>query len=92
MKAAFIEQLGAPEVIRYGEFAMPQVGPGAALVHVAAVSVDNIDTYIRSGLYPVRADAMTYIIGRDSLGTVVDIGSEVTRFPQGDTVWANNHG
>jgi hypothetical protein len=26
MKAAFIEQFGAPEVFRYGEFAMPQVG------------------------------------------------------------------
>jgi NADPH2:quinone reductase len=91
MNAAFIERFGPPEVIRYGELAVPQVGPRGVLVRVAAVAVNNIDTYIRSGLYPTRPP-MPFIIGRDLAGTVVATGSEVTRFRPGDAVWANNQG
>jgi len=91
MKAAFIERFGPPDVIRYGDFAVPQIGRRDALVRVAAVAVNNIDTYIRRGQFPVHAP-MPFIIGRDLVGTVVETGSEVTRFRPGDMVWANNQG
>jgi len=91
MKAAFIERFGPPDAIRYGELSTPRVGPRDVLVRVEAVAVDSIDTYIRSGTYPVQAP-MPFIVGRDLVGTVVVTGPEVTRFHLGDKVWANNQG
>ncbi|MCC6265342.1 MAG: NADPH:quinone reductase [Bryobacterales bacterium] len=91
MQAAYIEEFGPPGVIRFGELPLPRVGPSDVLVRVAAVAVDGIDTYIRSGAYPIHA-AMPFIIGRDLVGTVVETGSDVARFRKGDAVWANNQG
>lgn len=51
MKTASIEHPGPPESIRYGELPAPVVGEQDVLVKVAAVTVDPIDTYIRSGAY-----------------------------------------
>ena len=91
MKAAYIDQLGPPENIRYGELAPPVVGERDVLVKVAAVTVDPIDTYIRSGAYKTPLP-LPFIVGRDLTGVVAEIGPEVTRFTPGDRVWANNQG
>ena len=86
MKAAFIRQTGTPDVIEYGELATPEPGPTEVLVKVGAVSVNPIDTYIRSGMIKV-ATSFPYIIGCDLAGTVERVGSQATRFKTGDRVW-----
>lgn len=91
MKAAYIQQTGPPETIVYGELPAPQPGPTQCLVKVAAVDVNPIDTYIRSGAVPLRL-AFPYILGRDLAGTVMETGREVRRFKTGDRVWATNQG
>ena len=91
MKAAFIEKTGPPENIHYGAVADPKPGDRQVLVRVKAVSMNPIDTYIRSGL--IKADLPSpYILGCDLAGTVERIGSEVTRFKSGDRVWGSNQG
>ena len=52
MKAAYIEETGGPENIRYGDLPDPLATSGKVLVRVGAVSVNPIDTYIRSGMVP----------------------------------------
>lgn len=89
MKAAFIRQTGTPEVIEYGELPTPEPGPTEVLVKVGAVSVNPIDTYIRSGMIKV-ATSFPYIVGCDLAGTVERVGSQVTRFKAGDRVWGSN--
>ncbi len=91
MKAVYIERVGPPENIRYGELPTPAVGERDVLVQVAAVTVDPIDTYIRSGAYPIDLPS-PFIIGRDMTGVVVQAGAGVTQFRPGDRVWANNQG
>ncbi len=49
MKAAYIEETGSPDVIRYGDVPDPHCGPDQALIQMGAVSVNPIDTYIRNG-------------------------------------------
>ncbi len=49
MKAAYIDQTGAADNIKYGELPDPILGPGQVLVKMSAVSVNPIDTYIRNG-------------------------------------------
>ena len=91
MKAAFITQTGAPEVIQYGELPDPQIGPGQALVKIRAVSVNPIDTYIRNGAnyWPLPNP---FIIGADFAGEVVQIGADVKEIKVGDRVWGSNQG
>ena len=91
MKAAYIDRVGPPEEIRYGELPDPTIGPTHVLVRVAAVAVDPVDTYIRSGKLPMRLPT-PFIIGRDLVGQVERVGSAVTRHAPGDRVWCNNQG
>lgn len=91
MKAAFIEQFGPPDVIRFGDLPVPEVGPQDVLIQVAGVTVDPIDTYIRSGSFDAHSQ-FPFIIGRDVTGQVIETGTHVTRFRPGDWVWANNQG
>jgi NADPH:quinone reductase len=91
MKAAYINQPGPPESIIVGEFPKPKPVAGQVLVKVAAVAVNPIDTYIRSGA--VKMDVpMPFIVGCDLAGTVEAVGPGAKRFRIGDRVWGSNQG
>jgi NADPH2:quinone reductase len=91
VKAAYINQTGPPDVIVYGQLPAPKPGPGQCLVRVAAVDVNPIDTYIRSGAIPAKL-SFPYILGRDLAGTIIETGSDVHKFKPGQRVWATNQG
>ncbi|HZZ70904.1 MAG TPA: NADPH:quinone reductase [Pirellulales bacterium] len=91
MKAAFIEQLGPPENIKYADFADPIVKGTEVLVKVGAVAVNPIDTYIRSGAIQMPIP-LPYILGCDLAGEVVDAGPLAIRYKKGDRVWGSNQG
>jgi NADPH2:quinone reductase len=91
MNAAFIQKTGPPEVIQYAELPDPVAGPGQHLVKVAAVDVNPIDIYIRSGAIPAQLK-FPYIIGRDLAGEIVSSGPGANRFKPGDRVWASGQG
>src|SRR5262245_40080794 len=91
MKAAFYEQPGPSDVIKYGDLPDPQPKLGEVLVKVAAASVNPIDTYIRSGLVKMPQPVPT-IPGCDLAGTVVALGANARRFRVGDRVWCSNQG
>lgn len=91
MKAAYVDQIGPPENIRWADLPMPTVGPSDVLVKVRAVTVNPVDTYIRSGKYPIPLPK-PFIVGRDMVGTVESVGSAVKGFKAGERVWANNQG
>jgi len=91
MKAAYITRTGPPEVITYGDLPTPKPSPIQCLVKVAAVDVNPIDTYVRSGMVPATL-TFPFILGRDLAGTVMEIGAQVKRFKPGDRVWATNQG
>jgi len=91
MKAAYITRTGPPEVITYGDFPMPKPGATECLIRVAAVDVNPIDVYVRSGMVPAKLN-FPFILGRDLAGTVVEVGGQVKSFKPGDRVWATNQG
>lgn len=91
MKAAYINQTGAPENIVYGDLPAPRPSPTQCLVKVGAVAVNPVDTYIRAGMIQMQLP-LPFIIGCDLAGTVVEVGSQVTRFRPGDRVWGTNQG
>lgn len=91
MKAAFIRNTGSPDVIQYGDLPEPTLGPGQALVKMAAVSVNPIDTYIRNGAnyWPLP---QPFIIGCDMAGSVLAVADDVHSVKIGDRVWCSNQG
>lgn len=91
LKAAYITSCGPPERIVYSDLPDPTLGEHDVLVEVRTVTVDPIDTYIRSGKYRIQLPT-PFVIGRDMTGVVLDIGKGVKRFRPGDRVWCNNQG
>ena len=67
-KAIRIHAYGGPEVMQWEDVPTPEPGPGEALVHHAAVGLNYIDVYFRTGLY--KAPAMPATLGMEGAGIV----------------------
>lgn len=78
-----IHQTGGPEVMRWEEVEVGKPGPGEVLVRNTAVGLNYIDTYHRSGLYPVPLPAT---LGMEGAGVVEAVGPKVKEFKPGDRV------
>ena len=90
MHAIEMSTTGGPEVLEWCEVDEPVAGPGRIVVEVAAAGVNYIDTYQRTGLYPV---ALPYIPGLEGAGSVTEVGDGVTQVAVGDTVaWCTQPG
>ena len=83
MKAIRLHQTGGPEVLSYEEVALSPPGPGEVVVRHAAIGVNFIDTYQRSGLYKLPLPTG---LGSEAAGTVEAVGADVTAFQAGDRV------
>jgi NADPH2:quinone reductase len=83
MRAIRIARTGGPEVLEWTEVPTPQVGPGQVLVRHSAIGVNFIDTYHRSGLYPIKLPSG---LGMEAAGVVEAVGEAVDRFAPGDSV------
>ncbi len=91
MRAAFIREPGPPEAIQVGELPVPQPGPTDVLVRVRAVALDPVDALIRSGRYRTPIP-FPFVIGRDLVGSVAQVGSGALPFQEGELVWCNSLG
>ncbi len=89
--AAYVDRRGPADSIKVGPLPVPELGPDDVLVAVTAVSVNPVDTYVRGGRYDTPIP-LPYIIGRDLVGAVAEIGSAVRDLAPGDTVWCNSLG
>jgi NADPH2:quinone reductase len=74
---------GGPEVLAFEEVAVGEPGPGQARVRHSAVGVNYIDTYHRSGLYPLPLPSG---LGNEAAGIVEAVGAGVDWIKPGDRV------
>ncbi|HET6501020.1 MAG TPA: quinone oxidoreductase [Amycolatopsis sp.] len=89
-RAVQIRQTGGPEVLEVADVEIGDPGPGELVVDLAAAGVNYIDTYQRSGIYPVELPAT---LGMEGAGTVAAVGPDVTGFAPGDRVaWQGHRG
>ncbi|WP_267435714.1 quinone oxidoreductase [Sphingomonas sp. GM_Shp_1] len=84
-KIAFIARTGGPEVIEWREADLPPPGVGEVRMRHHAVGLNYIDTYHRSGLYPIDLPGG---LGSEAAGVVEAVGEGVTDFAIGDRVGA----
>lgn len=82
-KAIRIHETGGPDVMRWEEVDTGSPGPGEALVRHAAVGLNYIDVYFRTGLYPMPLPGG---LGMEGAGTVEAVGEGVEVVRPGDRV------
>src|SRR3979409_1520800 len=82
-KAIRFYQPGGHEVLVWEEVPVGKPGPGEARVRHTAVGLNYVDTYIRSGLYPVPLPSG---LGTEAAGVVEEVGPNVTEVKVGDRV------
>jgi NADPH2:quinone reductase len=82
-RVARIETTGGPEVIGWADVELPPPGPGEVRMRNIVVGLNFIDTYFRSGLYPVPLPSG---LGQEAAGVVEAAGEGVIGFAPGDRV------
>jgi NADPH2:quinone reductase len=75
---------GGPEVLDYVEVDLPPPAPDEVQIRHAAIGLNFIDVYFRTGLY--KAPHMPFVPGKEAAGTVTALGPGVTDFNVGDRV------
>ena len=70
MKAIRIEATGGPEVMRLVDVEVGKPGPGQVQVRQTAIGLNYIDTYHRSGLYPLQFPSG---LGLEAAGVVEEV-------------------
>ena len=78
-----LDQFGGPEVLAWREIDIPALQPGMVLVSQQAIGLNFIDTYHRSGLYPLELPAG---LGVEAAGIVEAVGDGVDTISVGDRV------
>ncbi len=83
MKAIQVSETGGPEQLKYRDLPRPSPRPGQAMVRTAAIGVNYIDIYFRTGLYKAE---LPFVPGMEAAGTVEEVGDGVTDLQPGDRV------
>ncbi len=87
MQAVWYEHYGPPSVLRFGERALPEPGPGQVRVRVLASALAQVDVKLRAGLlqahFPLQ---LPKIPGRDGAGVIDALGPGVDAWRVGDEV------
>ena len=78
-----IEKTGGPEVLKFETIEIGTPGPEEVLIEHKAIGLNFIDTYHRSGSYPLDLPSG---IGGEASGIIKKIGSKVKDFSVGDSV------
>lgn len=82
-RAVIVRQSGGPEVLTLEDRTIGAPGPGQVALRQTAIGLNFIDTYQRSGLYPVE---MPFVAGNEAAGVVTAVGAGVTELKVGDRV------
>jgi NADPH2:quinone reductase len=83
VKAVVVREYGGPEVMKLEDVDPGQPGPGEARIKHAAIGLNFVDVYNRTGLYKTP---LPFTPGAEGAGTVVSVGAGVTHVKPGDRV------
>ena len=84
-QAIVVRELGGPEVLKLEGVTLSPPGPGEVQIRQAAVGLNFIDVYFRTGLYK-SASGLPFVPGKEGAGVVTAVGDGVSLFSVGDRV------
>ena len=83
MKAVEINKTGGAEVLEIKDISLSKPGPEEVTIEQKAIGLNYIDTYHRSGLYPLK---LPISLGLEGAGIITDKGENVKNFKVGDKI------
>lgn len=83
MKAWLLDRLEGISKIRLTDLPDPRPGPGEVALNVEYAALNPADSYLAQGEYPARPP-LPHVLGRDGVGTVVEVGPGVRDLQPGD--------
>ena len=83
MKSVVISKPGGPEVLEVKDLNLDEPKNDEVTIQNHAIGLNYIDTYHRSGLYPINLPSG---IGLEAAGKIDEVGSNVTEFNKGDNI------
>lgn len=90
MKAIQINTYGDVEVLQHQEIAIPPITPDEIRVQVHSAGVSPFDIHVRDGGYKAFPNyLLPIILGWELSGIVVAVGTQVSRFKEGDAIFAH---
>lgn len=78
-----VNKTGGPDVLSIEDWPVAEPRPGEARIRQTAIGLNFIDTYQRSGLYPMP---LPFVGGNEAAGVVTAIGEGVSELKVGDRV------
>lgn len=85
MRAWLMDSYDGVKQLRLGEVPEPQPGPAEVLLKVRYAALNPADAFLAQGLYPAKP-SLPHILGRDGMGDVEIVGSNVENIRVGETV------
>ena len=83
MKAIKIDKFGSPDVLKVEDIEIGTPQSNEVLIKNLSIGINYIDTYHRTGLYPIPLPSG---IGLEACGVIEEVGPDVTLFKIGDRV------
>ena len=83
MKSIKVTNTGGPEVLKLEDITLEKPGEDEVQIEHVSIGLNYIDTYHRSGLYPLQLPTG---IGMEAAGIIKDVGSNVSNFSVGDKI------
>lgn len=90
MKAIQVSQFATPDVLKVEEISAPTPTARQVIVRVHAAGVSPLDTYVREQSHGAPTPPLPYIPGFELAGEIAAVGEGVTKFKEGDRVYANS--
>lgn len=91
MQAIALDKFGGPDTLVLQTLPVPEVGPGEVLIRVESAGVGEWDPFEREGGYAKMLGIeprFPYVLGSEGAGTVAAVGRQVSRFKEGNRVYA----
>ena len=83
MKTVEINKIGGAEVLKIKEITLSEPEPGEVTIEHKAIGLNYIDTYHRSGLYPLKLPTG---LGLEGAGIITSVGANIKEFKVGDKI------
>ena len=91
MRAVALDRFGGPETLKMQTLPVPAIAPDEILIRVEAAGVGAWDPFEREGGFTEitgREAKFPYVLGTDGAGVIAAVGDQVSRFKEGDHVYA----
>ena len=91
MRAVALDKFGGPEALKIQDLPIPEIEAQEVLIQVEAAGVGAWDQYEREGGFVEITGIeprFPYVLGTDGAGTIAAVGEDVSRFKEGDRVYA----